>query len=72
MKKQIRVILLEQINKDRKDEVINRDHVKRAINSYIDMGLKNAKPIKQPTGFEWRGERKIDVFEKDFEKDFLN
>lgn len=52
-KHDLRQAVLQQITRDRKGEIINKETLKKTLQSYGDMGLVQPKPMKIPTGFQW-------------------
>lgn len=68
----LRIALMDEIAKDRNGEHINRDMVKACIRAFVDIGLEKARPEKPQVGaFYWVGERKLQFYEENFEKDLI-
>ena len=70
-KHELRTALLQQITKDRRGEIINKEVLKKAIGCYVDMGLVQPKPMKIPTGFQWQGDRNLATYDEEFEAPYL-
>ena len=71
VKNTLREELLESISKDRNDEAINREAIKKVIQFYVGVGLRRAEVIKVQAAYIWQGERKLDIYEAEFEQHFL-
>ena len=52
----LRESVLSTLSKDRNNNIIDREIVKRTIKCYVDMGLNGAKPMKTSEGFRWEGD----------------
>lgn len=70
-KHELRTAVLQQITKDRRGEIINKEVLKKAIGCYVDMGLVQPKPMKTPTGFMWQGDRNLATYDEEFEAPYL-
>ena len=63
IKTDLRDVILEQISKDRNNEIIDKDVLKKSIQCYVDMGLNGAKPMKTNSGFVWQGDKNLTTYE---------
>ena len=70
-KNEIREAVLLQITKDRKRQIVDKETLKMALKYYSIMGLKQPNPKKVPTGFEWLGSRDIQLYQAEFEAEYL-
>jgi hypothetical protein len=59
---------LNQITKDRNNEYVDLDLIKRSINSFVEMGYTSAVIVKSDNEFIWKGEKHNDIiYVKNFE-----
>ena len=72
VKTELREVILEQISKDRNNQIVDRSIVKKAIQCYVDMGLNGAKPMKIDAGFIWQGDKNLVTYEQEFEIHLLS
>ena len=52
----LRTAILNQITKDRNNEIVDLDLVKRAIYTFVEMGFISADIVKQDDDFIWKGD----------------
>ena len=53
----LRTAILNQITKDRNNEIVDLDLVKRAIYTFVEMGFISADIVKQDDDFIWKGDK---------------
>ena len=64
--------VLDEISKDRNNEIVERPTLKKAIKCYVDMGLHGAAPDKTADGaYYWTGDKNLAFYEREFEAPFL-
>ena len=79
IKTQVIASVVAQITSSRKDEDINRDNLRDAINCFVAIGLTSGKtdaekikPMKAGDYFVWQGKKNLDqCYRPDFEEPFL-
>lgn len=57
----IRKAILNQMTRDRNNEQVDLDLVKRAIYTFVEMGFISADIVKQDDEFVWKGDKNNDV-----------
>ena len=65
--------ILEEISKDRRREIVDRDTIKALIRIYVVMGLVKPSPAyDRPSGkWSWIGEKNLAKYESEFEAHLL-
>jgi len=53
----VRAAILNQITRDRNNEMVNLDLLKRAIYTFVEMGLMAADIVKQDDEWVWKGDK---------------
>ena len=53
----VRAAILNQITRDRNNEMVNLDLLKRAIYTFAEMGLMAADIVKQDDEWVWKGDK---------------
>ena len=61
IKERLRVAILNQITKDRNNEMVDIDLLKRAIYTFVEMGFISADIVKQDDEFIWKGDKNNEV-----------
>lgn len=67
--------LLEEIRKDRENEMTDLDLIRDGVQQYIYMGLESKLAIKKfegQTSFTWIGEKNLQLYDNKFEKILLD
>lgn len=67
----ITAAICDQISLDRNNSQVNREMIKKAIQTYVYMGLITPKPMQTPQGFAWQGDKNLTVYDEEFEATFL-
>jgi len=57
----LREAILNQITKDRNNEYVDLDLIKRSINTFVEMGYTSAVIVKSDNEFIWKGEKHNDI-----------
>lgn len=70
-KDQLRNAILEEFTRDRNGNVVDRQLMTRVIKTYVQLGLKNAKPVKTEIGFFWEGNKDLEFYTNQFEAPFV-
>jgi len=65
---------MQEIQKDREDEFVNKDLIKDAIWQFIYMGFEKKATIKKMEGgeFTWLGEKNLILYDQEFEAHLKN
>ena len=68
---QVRRCILDEIEKDRQNEIIDKDLLKEAVLQYIYMGFDKRTVIKKEEGssnpIHWTGEKNLMKYDSEFE-----
>lgn len=57
----LRKAILNQMSRDRNNEMVELDLVKRAIYTFVEMGFISADIVKQDDEFIWKGDKNNDI-----------
>jgi len=63
--------MFEQLAKDRNGEQVDRQVLKEAIISFVQVGLQKASTAKEAESFSWKGDRNLHIYDTEFEVQFL-
>ena len=67
---ELRRSILNEIEKDRLDEMVEKDVIKGGVHQFLYMGFMKNIGIQKLEGgsYIWKGERSLGVYDKEFEK----
>ncbi len=63
--------IVELITKDREGEYVDWDLLKNSITAFVHLGFINADILKQDDDYVWRGDKNLQVYETNFEREFI-
>jgi len=67
---ELRSAILEEIQRDRENEIVDKELIKEAVWQFIYMGFEKKTMIKKIDGgggFTWMGEKNLLIYDQDFE-----
>ena len=72
LEEQLQGAIIDQLTRDRNEELINRDALKTAIQVYVDLGREGEqKPMRTGDQFYWDGTPNLAYYEQQFEAKYL-
>lgn len=63
--------IMNEFTKDRNKNVVDKSLVHRVVRLYVHLGILDANPIKNESGFSWSGKADLQFYKSQFEKPFL-
>lgn len=67
----IRDAIQEEFTKDRNGQVVDKDLMRRVVQTYYQLGLVDAEPRKSETSFYWEGTKDLSFYNEQFEKHLI-